>query len=64
MSNRKRLFFEVVAAVFLALLCVALWNSARARGEQRLTEATAAHESAMAELRRQCDAQAEQLADS
>lgn len=64
MSNQKRLILEVAVAVLLVLLCIAFWSSARARGEQRVAEATARHERTVAELRQECEARAERLATS
>lgn len=64
MSNRKRLIAEIAVAVFLVIVCIALWNSANARGERQLAEAEARHENAVAESRRQCESQVDQLAAS
>lgn len=64
MSNRKRLIVEVVTALFLVLLCIVIWNTLQARGEQRVTELEAQHESAANQIRQESEARAERLAAS
>lgn len=64
MSDRKRLIIEVVTALVLVLLCIVIWNTLRARGEQRVTELEARHESAANQIRQESEARAERLATS
>lgn len=64
MSNRKRLLVEVAAAVLLLLICVAFWSFSRQQSEQQLAEAQARHESAVQQIRQECEERAEELAAS
>lgn len=64
MSNRKRLLIEIAVALLLILICVAVWSTSQRSGEQRLAQLEARHESAVAQIRQECEARAERLATS
>ncbi|HSK75328.1 MAG TPA: hypothetical protein VLQ45_02640 [Thermoanaerobaculia bacterium] len=64
MSNRKRLMLEIAVAVLLLLICAAVWTSSRRSGEQRLAQLETRHESAVEQIRQECEARAEELATS
>lgn len=63
-QDRRRLILEIAAGLLLVLIAFAAWSLAQGRGEQRLEELEARHESAAAQMRQECDARAERLAAS
>jgi hypothetical protein len=64
MSNRKRLMIEAAVALLLVLICFAVWSFSRRGSEQRLAELEARQESAVNQMRQECQARAERLATS
>lgn len=64
MSNQKRLMIEVAVALLLVLICIAIWSTAKRGSERQLTDFEARQESALNQVRAECDARAERLATS
>lgn len=64
MSKGKRLILEIVVAVLLVLICIAIWNTAQRREEQQLAGFEERQKSALDAARNECAARAEKLAAS
>jgi hypothetical protein len=62
MSDRKRLMIEIGVAVLLILACFAIWSLARRSGERRLADLRSRNETALGQVRQDCQARAEKLA--
>jgi hypothetical protein len=60
MANRKRLIIEVAVVLLLLLIGFAVWSSS----QRELAQQRAEHESAVNQVRQECAARAERLAES
>lgn len=64
MSNRKRLMIEIAVVVLLLLIGFSIWSSSQQRAERELAQSRTQHESAVTQMRQECEARAERLAES
>lgn len=64
MSQQRRLIIEIVAALFLILICIGVWNLTRTNCDRQLAEQESRHESALTQMRQDSEARAQKLAVS